>query len=281
MPRRLAVTVAFLLLVAPRLAHGAPQLPYYLALGDSLARGVQPRPDGTLVETKQGYVDDLYVAYRLKYPFLQLKKLGCSGETTTTMMTGGICDYSAGNQLAQAIAFLETHRVVLVTITIGGDNVLHCISTTGADPASKCVKDGLAAIGNDLPQIVAALRIAAGFAVPIVAANYYDPFLAAWVLLPQPDGPVLAVKSLQITLVLNTTLESIYSGFGVRIADVARAFRITEFSNFPALNLPLNVALSLAWTWIGAPPPRGPDIHPNAIGYAVIAGAFARSIGRL
>ena len=44
------------------------------------------------------------------------------------MITGGVCDYTAGNQLAQAMAFLQTHRVVLITITIGGDDILHCIT---------------------------------------------------------------------------------------------------------------------------------------------------------
>jgi hypothetical protein len=29
---------------------------------------------------------------------------------------------------------------------------------------------------------------------------------------------------------------------------------------------------------MGAPSPFGPDIHPNAVGYAVIAGAFAEKI---
>jgi lysophospholipase L1-like esterase len=278
MPRRLAIIVTFLLLAVPRWADGAPQLPYYLALGDSLSRGIQPLPDGTLVPTNRGYVDDLYAIYRLKHPFLQLKKLGCSGETTTTMITGGVCDYTAGNQLAQAIAFIQTHRVVLITISIGGDDVLHCISTTG-DYESSCVQNGVAAVGNNLPQIVSALRIAAGPTVPIVGANYYDPFLAAWVLLPPPAGTTLALDSLQFTLLLNTLLENIYTGFGVPVADVARAYRITDFSNVPGFNLPLNVLLELAWTWIGAPPPRGPDIHPNATGYAVIAGAFVRKIG--
>ena len=47
----------------------------------------------------------------------------------------------------------------------------------------------------------------------------------------------------------------------------------------PGYDLPLNVFLEFAWTWVGAPPPVGPDIHPNAVGYAVIAGAFVRAIG--
>jgi lysophospholipase L1-like esterase len=33
------------------------------------------------------------------------------------------------------------------------------------------------------------------------------------------------------------------------------------------------------WTWICAPAPLGPDNHPNAAGYAVIADAFAAELG--
>ena len=41
------------------------------------------------------------------------------------------------------------------------------------------------AFGNvaaNLPKILAALRLAAGPHVPIVAMNYYNPFLAVWLL---------------------------------------------------------------------------------------------------
>ena len=274
--RRLVVMVLLVLAVS-RVAYGAPPVTHYLALGDSLAQGIQPQPNGDLVATNQGYVDGVYAFYRLHHPSLQLTKLGCSGENTTTMITGGVCTYPLGNQLAQAVAFLRTHRVALVTITIGGDNLLHCISAAGIDPA--CAAAGATAIGNDLPQIIFALRAAAGPKVPIVAANYYDPFLAAWTLLP--GGQQLAIDSLQATLGLNALLENIYSGLGVPVADVARAFHITEFANVPVFNVPLNVFLSLTWTWMGAPPPRGPDIHPNAVGYAVIASTFIRTTGPL
>jgi hypothetical protein len=279
MVRRFAVTAVFLLLVAPGLAQAALQPPYYLAVGDSLARGVQPLPNGTLVETNQGYVDDLYGALRLRRPFLRLAKLGCSGETTTTMLSGGgPCFYPAGNQLLQAVAFIQTHKVALITISIGGDNIQHCISLAGVIDEA-CLQAGISAIQNDLPQIVAALRLAAGPGVPIVGANFYDPILAAWVLLPQPQGPMLAQESLQITQGLNILLDGIYTGLGAKVADVAGAFRITDFSLVPVVNIPRNVLIELTRTWIGAPPPRGPDTHPNAFGYLTIAGAFFKAIG--
>lgn len=287
MLRPLTIVVMFLLLVAPRLVQGAPQPAYYLALGDSLARGIQPLPNGTLVPTNQGYVDDLYAALRLKHPSLKLAKLGRSGETTRTMLcvVNAPCTapYPEDSQIAQAVAFIQTHRVVLITLTIGGDNVLHCISAAGVFN-SQCVLDGLQAVGVDLPQILLALQTAqtaAGPTVPIVAANYYDPFLAAAVLLPQPGGSILAGESLAATEALNDGLAQIYGGFGVPVADVATAFRITNYSLVPGINLPWNVFLELVWTWIGAPPPRGPDIHPNAAGYLVIAGAFIKTMGAL
>ena len=278
--RRIAAVVLVLCFTACGRAYAAPGLPYYLALGDSLGRGTQPLPNGTLVDTNQGYVDGVYAFYRLRHPQLQLAKLGCSGESTTTMIVGGKCSYPLGNQLAQAVEFLHTHRVLLVTITIGGDDVLGCIMRDGSI-INGCPEQGLAAIGHNLPYILSELRAAAGPNVPIVATNYFDPFLAAPLLLPGAQGQALAQISLAYTVALNALIENLCSNAGDRVADVARAFRITDFANVPGFNVPLNAFLEVTWTWIGAPPPRGPDVHPNAAGYAVIATAFIRVIGRI
>jgi hypothetical protein len=64
---------------APRSApaHHKPPVSYYLALGDSLAVGVQPDATGTSVETRSGYADQLYAALRRSHPGLRLVKLGC------------------------------------------------------------------------------------------------------------------------------------------------------------------------------------------------------------
>jgi len=274
---RLIAAFAMLLVCGAGTAAAAPSTPYYLALGDSLALGIQPTANGALVPTNKGYVDDLYALYRLGRPNLRLAKLGCSGETTTSMLNGGVCAYTSGTQLAEAVQFIQTHRVVLITLSIGGDNVLHCFSLGGIDET--CVQEGLAAIGPDLSQILATLRAAAGRNVPIAGMNYYDPFLAAWTL--GPSGQALAQASLEVTTILNDLLGTLYFAFEIPVADVARAYRITDFTLVPGYNVPLNVLLELAWTWIGAVPPVGPDIHPNATGYAVIAAAFAKAIGRL
>lgn len=277
--RRIAAVVMVLLFGVCARASAAPGVPYYLVLGDSLGRGIQPLPDGTLVDTNQGYADNVYALYRLGHPLLQMAKLACSGESTSTMIAGGKCNYALGSQLEQAKAFLRSHRVLLVTITIGGDDVLGCITPGGVIP--NCADPGLAKVAQNLPFILSELRAAAGPKVPIVATNYYDPILAAWTLLPAPQGQQLAQFSLAYTIALNTLIESLCSDGGVPVADVARTFRITDFANVPGFNVPLNVFLEITWTWIAAPPPRGPDIHPNAAGYSAIAATFVRTIGRL
>ena len=81
------------------------------------------------------------------------------------MIAGGKCSYPLGNQLAQAVDFLHTHRVLLVTITIGGDDVLGCIMRDGSI-INGCPEQGLAAIGHNLPYILSELRAAAGPNVP-------------------------------------------------------------------------------------------------------------------
>src|SRR5260370_11255399 len=129
-------------------AKAGPPAKYYLSLGDSLAQGVQPatpprRPGVSLGQssgTDQGYVDDLFAHYSAQFPGnLQLVKLGCPGETTTSMLTGGgsPCTYPAGSQLAAALAFIRAHRsaVVLITIDIGANNVDCCAAGWVIDPA--------------------------------------------------------------------------------------------------------------------------------------------------
>src|SRR5262245_56045423 len=114
-------------------ASGArAQAPYYLALGDSLSIGIQPAADGSFVPTNQGYVDGLYALARTRVPALQLAKLGCVAETTSSMITGlqSDCYTAPDSQLQQAVAFLDSHDVLLVTLDIGADNLLQCFSLT-------------------------------------------------------------------------------------------------------------------------------------------------------
>lgn len=248
--------------------------PYYLALGDSLAQGVQPNRAGQSVETNQGYADDLWARYHAVSPHLRLAKLGCPGETTGTMMNGGICHYSLGSQLAQATAFLATHRVAFVTLDIGANNIDGCITASGLDPV--CVGGGFTAVHHDLPLILQALRHA-GPAIPMIGMTYYDPFVAA--ALKGGNFVSLALQSEQLGATFNQVLAQAYRASGFSVAGVARAFAPVDILGMPYLDLPVDLVLICAYTWMCAPAPIGPNIHATALGYRVIALAFAAKIG--
>jgi lysophospholipase L1-like esterase len=261
-----------------RYASTAP-VQYYVSVGDSLSVGVQPvGPNGTQVSTDQGYSDQLYKIEKLRIPNLQLIKFGCSGETTTTMITGETC-YGAGSQLKAAADFLATHKrhIAFVTIDIGANDVDGCISaTTGIDPT--CVAKGVTSTATNLPKILCTLRAAAGPGTPVVGMTYYDPFLAAWLL--GPAGQELVKDSVKTLTAFNALLTRDYAAAGMPVADVARTFLTSDFFSIFGLP-PLNVAVICTSTWMCAAPPQGPNIHANARGYAAIAVTFAAVLHRV
>jgi lysophospholipase L1-like esterase len=239
---------------------------WYLALGDSLAAGYQP---GQGDDPTGGYVGHVRDALQQSAPKTKLVNLGCSGETTTSMVEGGKCAYDEGSQLAQAVEFLHAHAPFtrLVTLDIGANDVAKC-GAQGLPPA--CVQGGLGSVAANLPVILGQLRAAAP-GVQIVVLNYYDPFLAAW--LAGPAGQALAQQSVTLLAVLNGIIARATGAVGGSVADVAGAFHSTDITpvSVPSLggSVPRNVATVCALTWMCL---RN-DIHANDDGYAVLAAA--------
>jgi lysophospholipase L1-like esterase len=262
---------------APALRLAGPS--YYLALGDSLAVGVQPDADGRSLPTPDGYADQLYARLRRTDRNLQLVKLGCSGENTTTMLNGGICGYQGGSQVAAAVTFLRAHpgRVRVVTLDIGANDLNHCAENAQQVDLS-CAVDGLSSIGTNLPAMLTMLRAAAP-RVPMLAMNYYDPFLAAWTM--GPSGPKTAVGTVALIAGVNRQLEDTYHEFGARVVSVQDAFSTTDLLRTVQTDrgrLPIAVARICDWTWMCADAPAGPNIHANREGYRVIADTFWQAI---
>jgi lysophospholipase L1-like esterase len=269
---RIATALATLAALALAPAAGADNgVDFYVSLGDSFAAGSQPAIVADSDQTDQGYADQLYAKLRADAPKLRLVKLGCGGESTTSMIDGPSdawpsCDprvyksrYPHGTQLAEAVSFLHAHRghLRLVTIDIGGNDVI-----SGG---------GVSAIQLNLPVIVAALRTAAGPDVPIVGMTYYNPFLAqVWFTTFDLGALEAAADGL---VGFNDTLRSAYQAAGDPVADVEGAFSSTDTTPQPD-GLPLDVERICQWTWACA----AGDIHPNATGYAVIAEAFRQAL---
>jgi len=251
---------------------------YYVSLGDSLAAGSNATGVG-IAYTDMGYADQLYAAMAVDEPKLKLVKLGCPGESTTSMRFGsqfptivlscatprGYKDlYPKGTQLAEAVSFLQAHKgkVALVTIDIGANdlqrfdvqgNLVSCL----LEPAG-CATQAATLVEN-LKAILSDLRAAAGPDVPIVGMSYYDVFAPLCV----SDPSLLFVCSRVDGF--NGSLVDTYREAGDPVADIAGAF-----DNDNLVNAAAHVC---AWTWFCS---YG-DVHPNTAGYGVIAQAFEQA----
>jgi lysophospholipase L1-like esterase len=217
-----------------------------------------------------------------------LAKLGCGGETTTSMMVGGKCQYSGdhrlgyshrrrGDQLQAAETFLREHRgqVAFVTIDIGANDIDGCAPNNQLNVS--CLNAGIASIKRNIPKISRALRRAGGSRLTIVGMTLYDPFLALW-FDPNQSVHNLAEASVQLARSVNASISSAFSRNGIhKVADVATAFKTYDGQTmvpFRGQQVPLNVERVCVLTWMCAPHPRGPNIHANRTGYGVIARTF-------
>jgi lysophospholipase L1-like esterase len=258
-------------------AAASAKTTWYVSLGDSLAQGVQPNAAGKSVPTKQGYADAIFKAERRKHHGLKLKKLGCPGETSTSMIKGGICHYAGGSQLAAARKFLRAHDVAFVTLDIGANDVDGCLKNGAID--GTCVTNGLASVKTNVPLIVSRLRTAAGKHVRMVGMTYYDPFLAFYLKGGSNQG--LAIASVALADQFNAGLTASFAKAKFKVADVAKAYQTDVQTPTTAGSLgtvPTDVAQICALTWMCAPAPLGPNIHANADGYKLIAATFEKKL---
>ena len=162
------VTVLGLAMAATALAS----VRYDVALGDSLAVGVQPNQHGVELRTSEGYSDQLAATERTRIPSLRLVEFGCPGDSTARMITGhgdpagarrNHCNRSGGSQLIAAERFLRAHRkpgeIALITIDIGANDVDTCSGTLSQELA--CVSSGEKSIAHDIPIILKGINAAA------------------------------------------------------------------------------------------------------------------------
>ncbi len=260
--------------------HGAST--YYLSLGDSLAAGFQPPP----VSHGYGYANQLYRHVRQEIPGLLLTKLGCPGESTDTMLHGGLpwCAYSSGSQVAEAEAFLLGHagQMAFITIDVGANDVLGTDGVSCWDEGTgrihmACIQRELPGIQRNLSRIIRTLAAAAP-GVPILGMTYYDPFLGYWVLLD--NGHQVARSDEDAWAALNAGLLQTYQDEGVVVADVRGSdfFDTANFTDMVATEnwgvVPRNVAIACRNTWFCRPCRACPDVHTDTNGYGVIAEAF-------
>lgn len=247
----------------------------YLALGDSLAQGVQRK--ATFATTREGYPDQLAAALKTAGTPVTLSRIGCSGATVSSLLDGGrdcspaapvAMPYenhdAATSQLAYAETYLKARgdRPTLVTIDIGANDLIGC---AGVDPAKvrSCFADGLPKVRTELREVATRLHAAAGKRTVLAAMTYYDPAVA---LVRQQLAKPAALAFHQIVREqANPTIRRTFAAEGFVVARVDRAFG----SDGPATNTAVDTTCRLTRLCSA-----GADFHPNAAGYRRIADAF-------
>ena len=170
-----------------RPAGSAPQ-GYYLALGDSVAYGVQPAKIGAKLPPSgfnTGYVDVFAARLRTIAPKIQVVNYSCPGESTRTFVAGGcpgrrdvrgLHNSFKGTQLDAALAFLRAHpgQVSPITLTLWGNDFVEIADACKGDLA--CVQArsprAFAQLGSRLTAIVKQLRAAAPNAVIVLTGAW-------------------------------------------------------------------------------------------------------------
>jgi hypothetical protein len=250
-----------------------PGISYYLSLGDSVGMWDGTRSFPYLLANRYSHSS---------VPGLRLIDMSCSGETTESMVKGSTCA-PGGSQYDNAVSFVHAHRghIALITISIGGNDVVPCISRPNA---ATCFTNGLATMKANISTIVAGLRRATGPHVPIVGMNVYDPLLGDW--LAPGTGRSLAVAAVAGVGLLSRTMGQAYQAEASPIADVQAAYHsadLTHFVNSSWGRVPVSVASACTLLDIvchqGSLIGYGDD--PNYAGAVVIAHAFEKAIGRL
>jgi lysophospholipase L1-like esterase len=186
------------------------------------------------------------------------------------------CYVAPDTQLSDAVAFLHTHHnaVTLVTVDLGFNTLDVCLHHLDIDLS--CVTPQLALLRQQLGQVMRALTRAAGPNVTFIGLGHYNPYLTKST--KEGAAEVFAGNSVVALRQMNRSLSQVYGSFKVPIADIATAFheqdsRVVHISKKEATTV--NVQYECKLTWMCAPKPFGPNIHPNDSGYLAIANAIA------
>jgi lysophospholipase L1-like esterase len=234
-----------------------PPLGYYLALGDSIAYGIQPArvKPGARPSDFTGYVDVFAARLRALAPGLEVVNYGCPGESTVTFARGRcparadgveLHDAYRGAQLKAALSFLRAHpgQVSPITLTLWGNDLFPLSAKGTRAPGA------IASFASRLGGILKRLRAAAPDAEIIVTG--------AWN--PEPDR---FARAAPLYRALDAAIERAATESGARVADMFAAF------NGPGTVRAQKRRLC-ALTFICA---HG-DPHPNDAGYRAMADAF-------
>ena len=231
---------------------------FYLALGDSLAFGYQPD-----LNYDDGYVNDFYANLQT-HGVTSNANMSCPGETSVTFLNGKcpapfLRKYPyLGPQLNAALSYLRQHagQISPVTLDIGANDILPDINTTTCSVNTNKFNADLATLDANLTQIILpdlhkALIVHGQTTGDLLLMNYYNPYQN------------ICPSTLTYLERLNQHLARDAQGYGSLV---------NVFAAFGGASQP-HVC---SYTWMCT---IFKDIHPQNLGYSVIASAFETDTG--
>jgi lysophospholipase L1-like esterase len=253
----------------------------YVSIGDSYAAGYQPTSAVSGGTSRNGFAYQVAEQSQSTASPLQLVNFGCSGATSSMVVTTIGCTaaalgpdgtaYPDTTQAAAAVSFLAAHRgaIGLVTIIIGGNDVKACL--TSAD-SRHCMETVVPVLRRNLAALVKAVRAAVDPAVPVVGLTYPDVFLGV-ALQRDAASITLAKESLVLfSSYLNPALRDAYAANGARFLDITSATgaygsaeATQESADYGTIPTPVAQICTLTFYC------QYQDIHPRTAGYRLIA----------
>ncbi|MDO9356066.1 MAG: SGNH/GDSL hydrolase family protein [Solirubrobacteraceae bacterium] len=253
----------------------------YLALGDSLSRGVQPDGAKTL---KNGYPRILLKNLRPQVkPAPVLVEAGCGGATTESMIVGGkACapdapipyanENRSSSQLLWAVDQLRLRKDLptLVTLTIGGNDITSCVDPS-AEKVDACLAEAAPRLKANWTTIARRLRAVAGPKTVLAVMTTYDPVLGYLRISGGKDGQAAKAFHRQVVRRINPIMRRVFTKYDWKIADLA--FAMHENGQIENGNARAVAAVcSLTWACGNF------DVHLNDQGYAVAADVLEASV---
>lgn len=267
----------------------APRAPlFYVSLGDSYAAGYQPTGPHSGKTDTNGFAYQIPGLASKKGYDLKLVNFGCAGATTTSILNSVGCKlegpsaarYPTETQAQAADDFLKAHRskVGLVTVSIGGNDVVPCASV--AQPIS-CVVSAVPKMERNLATLVRGLREAAGPTVPIVGTTYPDVILGLDLSHEASQKSLAVVSVTAFKDLINPALQKDYTAVGGSFVDVTAATGaygpLTATTDLPPYGtIPVPVAKICELTFFC----EYRNIHPRTAGYRIIAELVVATLPR-
>jgi lysophospholipase L1-like esterase len=245
---------------------------YYLALGDSLAFGMQPNGD-----TDHGYVQDFFMELHQDHGVASLIDYGCGGETSMAMIsqpgcsTGRVHNPYTGTQLQAALAFIQAHygQVSPVTLDIGADEMHITWDRNVCEFNTLAWDSQLAMLDKNLTQtILPALLQALHGTGDLILIDYYDVHNYASPPPPSNHAPSPCPDALIYSQQVNEHLAQDAAQFGIPFVDIWSAFNMNHICS-------LNTDQAYTWWCIWNPP----NVHPTTLGYLIMADRIEETVG--